>query len=85
MKFLIYFMTIYIKMFGANNNNNNTGINNNKKMGVMASVYPTTKPTYQSSSSSYGNRFVQNPIGSPGLSGGWMNIKHETSKHTKSA
>ena len=72
-------MTIYIKMFGTNNNN----INNNKKMGVMASVYPTTKPTYQSSS--YENRFVQNPIGSPGLSGGWMNIKPETSKHTKSA
>jgi hypothetical protein len=71
-------MTIYIKMFGANNNNTN----NNKKMGVMASVYPTTKPTYLSS---YGNRFVQNPIGSPGLSGGWMNIKPETSKHTKSA
>ena len=72
-------MTIYIKMFGANNNN----ANNNKKMGVMASVYPTTKPTYLSS---YGNRFAQyTPIGNPGLSGGWMNIKPETSKHTKSA
>jgi hypothetical protein len=80
MKFLIYFMTIYIKMFGANNNNTN----NNKKMGVMASVYPTTKPTYQLSS--YKNRFTQNPIGSPGLSGGWMNIKPaSSSKHTKSA
>ena len=64
-------------MFGANNNNNN------KKMGVMASVYPTTKPTYQSSS--YTNRFIQNPIGSPGLSGGWMNIKSASSNHTKSA
>ena len=73
-------MTIYIKMFGANNNNTN----NNKKMGVMASVYPTTKPTYQSPS--YGNRFAQNPIGSPGLSGGWMNIKPaSSSNHTKSA
>ena len=66
-------------MFGANNNNTN----NNKKMGVMASVYPTTKPTYQLSS--YWNRFTQPPIGNPGLSGGWMNIKPETSKHTKSA
>lgn len=72
-------MTIYIKMFGANNNNTN----NNKKMGVMASVYPTTKPTYLSS---YVNRFIQNPIGSPGLTGGWMNIKPaSSSKHTKSA
>ena len=74
-------MTIYIKMFGANNNNNNS---NNKKMGVMASVYPTTKPVV---SLSYANRFAQNPIGSPGLTGGWMNIKSESSseKHTKSA
>jgi len=77
-------MTIYIKMFGANNNNNNvnTNNNNNKKMGVMASVYPTTKPSY---TLSYENRFIQNPIGNPGLTGGWMNIKPETSKHTKSA
>jgi hypothetical protein len=75
MKFLIYFMTIYIKMFGANNNN--------KKMGIMASVYPTTKPTY---STAYDNRFAQyTPIGSPGLSGGWLNIKPASSKHTKSA
>ena len=66
----------------GNNNNNNANNNNNKKMGVMASVYPTTKPTYLSS---YANRFIQNPIVSPGLSGGWMNIKPETSKHTKSA
>ena len=71
-------------MLGNNNNNNNVNANNNnnKKMGFMASVYPTTKPTYLSS---YANRFIQNPIGSPGLSGGWMNIKPETSKHTKSA
>jgi hypothetical protein len=69
-------MTIYIKMFGANNNNNN------KKMGVMASVYPTTKPIY---STAYENRFVQNPIGNPGLGGGWVNIKPASSKHTKSA
>ena len=75
-------MTIYIKMFGANNNNNDNDSNNNKKMGVMASVYPTTKPTYMSS---YVNRFAQNPIGSPGLTGGWMNIKPTASKHTKSA
>jgi len=81
MKFLIYFMTIYIKMIGANNNNNNNN-NNNKKMGIMASVYPTTKPSYLSS---YENRFVQNPIGSPGLTGGWMNIQPASSKHTKSA
>ena len=67
-------------MFGSNTNNNN----NNKKMGIMASVYPTTKPIY---STAYENRFAQNPIGSPGLSGGWMNIKpaSTTSKHTKSA
>ena len=65
-------------MFGSNNNNNN----NNKKMGVMASVYPTTKPIY---STAYENRFAQNPIGSPGLTGGWMNIKSASSKHTKSA
>ena len=71
-------MTIYIKMFGANNNNDN----NNKKVGAMASVYPTTKPTYPSS---YENRFVQNPIGNPGLGGGWMSIQSPTSKHTKSA
>ncbi len=72
-------MTIYIKMLG--NNNNNT--NNNKKMGVMASVYPTTKPIY---STAYKNRFTQNPIGSPGLTGGWMNIKLASSpNHTKSA
>lgn len=75
MKFLIYFMTIYIKMFGSNTTNN-------KKMGVMASVYPTTKPIY---SSAYENRFAQNPIGSPGLTGGWMNIKSASPKHTKSA
>ena len=75
-------MTIYIKMFGANNNNT-ININNNKKMGVMASVYPTTKPTEPLS---YENRFAQyKPIGSPGLGGGWMNIKSESSKHTKSA
>jgi hypothetical protein len=81
MKFLIYFMTIYIKMFGVNNNNNKN--NNNKKMGVMVSVFPTTKPTYLSS---YANRFTQNPIGSPGLTGGWMNIKPaSSSNHTKSA
>jgi hypothetical protein len=67
-------------MFG--NNTNNANNNNNKKMGVMASVYPTTKPIY---SSSYENRFAQNPIGNPGLTGGWMNIKSESSKHTKSA
>jgi hypothetical protein len=72
-------MTIYIKMSGNNNNANN---NNNKKMGVMASVYPTTKPTYLSS---YDNRFVQNPIGNPGLGGGWINIQPASSKHTKSA
>ena len=73
-------MTIYIKMLGANKNNNT---NNNKKMGVMASVYPTTKPIY---STAYKNRFTQNPIGSPGLTGGWMNIKSdESEKHTKSA
>lgn len=84
MKFLIYFMTIYIKMFGINKNNNNNNTNNNKKMGVMASVYPTTKTTYQLSS--YWNRFTQTPIGSPGLSGGWMNIKPaSSSNHTKSA
>ena len=72
-------MTIYIKMFGANNNNTN----NNKKMGVMASVYPTTKPIY---STAYANRFTQNPIGSPGLTGGWMNVKSASSpNHTKSA
>ena len=68
-------------MFGSNSNNNN----NNKKMGVMASVYPTTKPP---GSSSYGNIFSQyKPIGSPGLGGGWMNIKSAstTSNHTKSA
>lgn len=69
-------MTIYIKMFGSNNNNN-------KKMGVMASVLPTSKPTYLSS---YANRFSQyTPIGSPGLTGGWMNIKPASPKHTKSA
>jgi hypothetical protein len=53
-------------------------------MGIMASVYPTTKPTY---SSSYENVVVQyKPIGSPGLGGGWMNIKSDSSsKHTKSA
>jgi hypothetical protein len=73
-------MTIYIKMSGNNNNANN---NNNKKMGFMASVYPTTKPIY---TLSYENRFVQNPIGNPGLGGGWMNIKPASSpKHTKSA
>ena len=66
-------------MFGSKNNNNE---NNNKTLGVMASVYPTTKPTYLSS---YANRFAQNPIGSPGLTGGWMNIKPASSKHTKSA
>ena len=76
-------MTIYIKMFGNNTNTNNINTNNNKKMGVMASVYPTTKPTYLSSS--YENRFAQNPIGSPGLTGGWMNIKPASSNHTKSA
>ena len=69
-------------MLGNNNNANNNNNNNNKKMGVMASVYPTTKPTY---SSTYENRFVQNPIGSPGLGGGWMSIQSPTSKHTKSA
>ena len=74
-------------MLGSNNNtnNNNTDTNNNKKMGVMASVYPTTKPIY---STAYDNRFAQyKPIGSPGLGGGWMNIKSAstTSKHTKSA
>ncbi len=65
-------------MFGSNSNNNN------KKMGVMASVYPTTKPT---GSSSYGNIFSQyKHIGSPGLGGGWMNIKSaSSSNHTKSA
>ena len=63
-------------MLGANNNNN-------KKMGIMASVYPTTKPTY---STAYDNRFAQyTPIGSPGLTGGWMNIKSASPKHTKSA
>jgi hypothetical protein len=62
-------------MFGSNTTNN-------KKMGVMASVYPTTKPIY---SSAYENRFAQNPIGSPGLTGGWMNIKSASPKHTKSA
>ena len=73
-------MTIYIKMLGSNNNINN---NNNKKMGVMASVYPTTKPIY---STAYANRFTQNPIGSPGLAGGWMNITSASSpKNTKSA
>jgi hypothetical protein len=53
-------------------------------MGIMASVYPTTKPTY---SSSCENVVVQyKPIGSPGLGGGWMNIKSaSSSKHTKSA
>ena len=53
-------------------------------MGVMASVYPTTKPIY---SAAYDNRFAQyKPIGSPGLGGGWMNIKPaSSSKHTKSA
>ena len=78
-------MTIYIKMLGNNNNNNNnTDTNNNKKMGVMASVYPTTKHIY---SAAYDNRFAQyKPIGSPGLGGGWMNIKSaSSSKHTKSA
>ena len=70
-------MTIYIKMFGINNNNNN------KKMGIMADVYPRSKPTC---SSTYDNRFAQyTPIGSPGLSGGWMNIQPVSSKHTKSA
>lgn len=68
-------MTIYIKMFGSNNNN--------KKMGVMAAVYPTTRP---SDILTYENRFAQyKPIGSPGLSGGWMNIKSASSKYTKSA
>lgn len=70
-------------MLGSNNNNiianNNT---TNKKMGVMASVYPTTKPIY---TTSYWNRFFQTPIGNPGLAGGWMNIKPASSKHTKSA
>lgn len=71
-------MTIYIKMFGSNNNNID-----NKKMGVMASVYPTTKPVV---SLSYANRFTQNPIGNPGLGGGWMNITSVSSpKNTKSA
>jgi hypothetical protein len=72
-------------MFGNNNNNNNNANNNNnnKKMGVMASVYPTTTPIY---SSAYKNRFTQNPIGSPGLTGGWMNITSASSpKNTKSA
>jgi len=73
-------MTIYIKMLGNNTNNNNN--NNNKKTGFMASVYPTTKPIY---SSSYENRFAQNPIGSPGLTGGWMNVQPASPKHTKSA
>ena len=64
-------------MFGSNINNNN------KKMGVMDSVYQTTKPVV---SLSYANRFTQNPIGSPGLTGGWMNIKFASSpNHTKSA
>jgi hypothetical protein len=76
MKFLIYFMTIYIKMLGNNTTNNN-------KKGVMASVYPTTKPIY---STAYVNKFIQNPIGNPGLTGGWMNIKSAFSpKNTKSA
>jgi hypothetical protein len=71
-------------MLGNNNNvnNNNNNTTNNKKTGIMASVYPTTKPTYPSS---YANRFTQNPIGSPGLTGGWMNIKPASSNHTKSA
>ena len=73
-------------MFGSNNNNNtaNNNNNNNKKMGVMASVYPTTKPVV---SLSYANRFAQYKlIGSPGLGGGWMNIKSvSSSNHTKSA
>jgi len=69
-------------MFGSNSNNN-TDTNNNKKMGVMASVYPTTIPIY---STAYANRFAQYKlIGSPGLGGGWMNIKSASSKHTKSA
>ena len=69
-------------MFGSNSNNIDNN-NNNNKMGVMASVYPTTKPIY---STAYKNRFTQNPIGSPGLTGGWMNIKSSSSsKHTKSA
>jgi DNA modification methylase len=38
--FDIFYENIY-QMFGSNTNNNN---NNNKKMGIMASVYPTTKP-----------------------------------------
>ena len=67
-------------MFGSNNNINN---NNNKKIGAMADVYPTTKPT---DSLTYENRFAQyKHIGSPGLAGGWMNIKSASSKHTKSA
>ena len=71
-------MTIYIKMLGSNTNN----ITNNKKKGVMASVYPTTKPIY---STAYVNKFIQNPIGNPGLTGGWMNVQPPPSKHTKSA
>lgn len=68
-------------MFGNNNNANNN--NNNKKMGVMASVYPTTKPTH---STTYDKRFTEyKPIGNPGLSGGWINIQHSSPKHTKSA
>ena len=74
-------MTIYIKMLGNNNNGNNN--NGNNKTGIMASVYPTTKPTY---SSTYENRFAEyKPIGNPGLGGGWMSIQSPTSKHTKSA
>jgi hypothetical protein len=77
-------MTIYIKMLGNTNNNNaNNNNNGNNKTGIMASVYPTTKPTY---SSTYENRFAEyKPIGSPGLGGGWMSIQSPTSKHTKSA
>lgn len=59
--------------------------NNNhaKKTGIMSSVYPSTSSTYWST---YKNRFTEyKPIGSAGLSGGWMNIQPATPKHTKSA
>jgi hypothetical protein len=69
-------------MLGNNNNKTNNNITNNNKKGVMASVYPTTKPIY---STAYENRFAQNPIGSPGLTGGWLNVQPASSKHTKSA
>ena len=65
--------------------NNNTSINNNHQ-GSMCNVYPTTRPSSNSNSSLFTNRFTKYMyFGNVGLGGGGLvNIPKITSSLTSS-